>query len=61
MTKIAAQKKLNGFMFVLNEVWERFDGNFFDGQGIDNTLAEMETFIGRFRAEIRERNGNGTT
>lgn len=61
MTEVAAQKKLTGFMLILIEVWERFDGNFFDGQGIDSTLAEMETFIKRFRAEIRERNGNGTT
>jgi len=60
MTEGEAQKKLDRFMIVLNEVWERFDSNFFNGQGIDQTLGEMETLIHRFRGEIEKRNGNGT-
>ena len=57
MTETEAQKKLDRFMLTLNEVWERFDDNFFDGQGIDRTLEEMETLIHRFREEIEKRNG----
>ena len=59
MTEIEAEKKLNVFMIVLNEVWERFEDKFFDGQGIDQTLEAMETLIHRFRGEIRKRNGDG--
>ena len=59
MTEIEAEKKLNVFMIVLNEVWERFEDKFFDGQGIDQTLEEMETLIHRFREEIAKRNGDG--
>ena len=60
MTEVEAQKKLDKFMIVLNEVWERFEGEFFNGLRLDRTLEEMETFIHRFREEIRKRNGNGT-
>ena len=60
MTEIEAEKKLNVFMIVLNEVWERFEDKFFDGQGIDQTLEAMEKLIHRFRGEIRKRNGDGT-
>ena len=59
MTEIEAQKKLDRFMIVLNEVWERFEDKFFNGQGIDQTLEEMETLIKRFRGEIEKRNGDG--
>ena len=58
MTEGEAKKKIDGFMIVLNEVWEQFDDNFFDGQGLDKTLGKMETFIHRFREGIEERNGN---
>ena len=58
MTEIEAQKKLDRFMIVLNEVWERFEDKFFNGQGIDQTLEEMETLIKRFRGEIEKRNGD---
>ena len=60
MTEGEAKKKIDGFMIVLNEVWEQFDDNFFDGLGLDKTLEKMETFIHRFREGIKERNGNGT-
>ena len=60
MTEIEAKNKLDRFMLVINEVWERFEDKFFNGQGIEPTLAEMETLIHRFRGEIEKRNGNGT-
>jgi len=59
MTEGEAQKKLSIFMIILNEVWDRFEDRFFDGQVIDQTLEEMETLIHRFREGIKKRNGNG--
>ena len=59
MTEGEAQKKLSIFMIILNEVWDRFEDRFFDGQVIDQTLEEMETLIHRFREGIEKRNGNG--
>ena len=61
MTEIDAQKKLDKFMLGLNAVWEKFEGDFFDGLGLYRSLGEMEEFIKRFRAEIKERNGDGTS
>ena len=60
MTEGEAQKKLSIFMIILNEVWDRFEDRFFDGQVIDQTLEEMETLIHRFREGIKKRNGDGT-
>ena len=59
MTEGEAQKKLSIFMIILNEVWDRFEDRFFDGQVIDQTLEEMEMLIHRFREGIKKRNGNG--
>jgi len=61
MTELEAKKKVDKLMLGLNEVWEKFDDNFFDGMMLDKALEEMETFIHRFRGDIKERNGNGTT
>jgi len=58
MTENEAQKKLDMFRIVLNEVWDRFEDKFFNGQEIVQTLEEMETLIHRFLEGIRKRNSD---
>lgn len=58
MTEIEAQKKLDIFMIIINEIWDCSEDKFFKGQKIYKTLKEMETLIHRFCGEIEKRNGN---
>jgi len=61
MTEIEAQKKLNAFKIILNEVWDRFEDRFFNGREIYSTIKEISVLTTRFCKELEERNGNGIT
>jgi len=61
MTEGEAQKKIDILMIIINEVWDRFDKNFFDGREIYSAIKELSVLTTRFCKEIEERNGNNVT
>ena len=59
MTEIEAKHKLDCLFLTLEQVYERFEGNYWDGREILSTLKEIEVLIHRFLEEVKERNSNG--